>query len=473
MIPILLVLAIFIASPVHTAAQHARSLLLTGIAPVVRTAGRSSMRVPYPMVQLRAKSALAASGLHLPVQTQTYGPRSQLQQSSFNRQMPMTSSYVVVGSSAYQNPAQGSQVLSPEAPSLLQKYQDQKLFPSYENFLLSPEESILDEVVQAEENKTSNENKKYSSMLVSKNKYIPEAFDELDDLQKKMVRSEENYQKYLERYKNLKDVDVKKIKYKVDGHEVEGFILLPKNTDAKKHPLVLYSRGGHRDYGKIDLMTVMDQMIYLAQNGYAVLASQYRGSIDKKVADEFGGKEVADNIKLLELAEEMDVIDMSNIFLVAFSRGSIMAYRTIQELKNRLPIKAYVGIGGASDVKSWVEENPRIVKPLLEDALGQNFTDNFIEESEKRSISEYPEIMDEIPMLLMHAGGQRDGQKFEDPIVPTNQSIKLDNLLTERKESGDRKAEHELILYPERAHVLNKYNDEVKEQILKFLAKYR
>jgi dipeptidyl aminopeptidase/acylaminoacyl peptidase len=474
MIQILLILAVFIASPIYAAA-NARSLLAR-VVPVVRTAGRSFERVPSSMVQSRARSTFAASDRHLPMQTNGSSLYSPYQQNSFlSRQMPIVNAHTKVSSSAYQEPAQSNEALSSDVPSLLQRYQDQNLSSSYGNFFSNPKEYILDEVVQEEESKAaSDENEKDSSMLISKNKYIPEAFDELDDLQKKMVRSEENYQKYLDRYKNIKDVDVKKIKYKVDGYEVEGFILLPKNTEAKKHPLVLYSRGGHRDYGKIDLMTVMDQMIYLAQNGYAVAASQYRGSIDKEVSDEFGGKEVADNLKLLDLVEkEIDSIDMSDISLVAFSRGSIMTYRTIQELKDRLPIKAYVGIGGVSDMKYYLEENPKFIQPLLEDALGQKFTDNFIEECKKRSVCEYPEIMDDIPMLLIHAGSQEEGSPFEDPIVPTNQSKKLDNLLTERKDNGDRKAEHELILYPEKAHVLNKYNGEAKERILEFLAKHR
>ena len=53
-----------------------------------------------------------------------------------------------------------------------------------------------------------------------------------------------------------------KIRYLSDGLEVVGFILKPKDED-QKFPVMIYNRGGNREFGKIDVST-LEYLFYLS-----------------------------------------------------------------------------------------------------------------------------------------------------------------------------------------------------------------
>ena len=295
------------------------------------------------------------------------------------------------------------------------------------------------------------------SLIHSWQKYEPESYEELDKAQKKMIK-EDQYAECLAKYRQLQGVDVSKIVYTVDGHEVEGFVLSPKTEPGEKRPLVIYNRGGHRKWGRVDLNTIMNNMMFLAENGYVVVASQYRGTKDDSVTDEFGGVDVADVLKLLDIALQFDNVDKENIFTVGFSRGSIMSHRMLQELKGRISIRAAACIGVVSDLDKLLRENP-FAMPLLRDAV-KNFDENFTEECKKRSVVHWLDVYDNTPVVFLH--------NEEDPIVPVSQAYLLKEKFDEQG-----KPEHKMVIYSDKGHALNRYREEGNREILNWLNKYK
>jgi len=86
-------------------------------------------------------------------------------------------------------------------------------------------------------------------------------------------------------------VETHRIKYGSGGLKIGGYLVIPKDIEGKL-PVIIYNRGGNRNYGLIDKN--LNHLEYLASNGYIVLASQYRGNIYSEGRDEYGGGDVDD-----------------------------------------------------------------------------------------------------------------------------------------------------------------------------------
>ncbi|MEX0848965.1 MAG: prolyl oligopeptidase family serine peptidase [Candidatus Dependentiae bacterium] len=459
---LLLTLAIFIISPIQ-AAVNARTLLAR-IAPVVSASGRSSMPVLHSTVSSRVKSTLANSGLNLSMQNQRQPLSSHSQQvSSFNQQIPMISSDIGAASAAHQRLAKSGQVtLRQEKPSFLERYQEQmSSISDFFNFK-DDKDYVLDELVQAEDYDISP--KKEVEYIKTLEEYVPDKYEDLNPLQKKLETSE-SYQNFLEQLKKTKDVAFKKITYEVDGQPVVGFALLPKKTRAngEKHPLVLSMRGGFNgegvfhEWAKVDLPWIMRHYAFLAQNGYAVLVSQYRGAEGNTNKDEFGGADVNDVLKLFDVAKEMGNIDLDNVSLNAFSRGTVMLYKTLQALKGKIPIKAAIIKGGISDLPTFLKDDPKYIKPILEQAR-PDFNENAQQIAEDISLVHGAEVLKDIPTLVMH--------NENDNVVPIGLS---QNLVTKLKEQG---SEYAFKFFPGKHHQILEHNDEVQKLTLDWLKKH-
>ena len=93
------------------------------------------------------------------------------------------------------------------------------------------------------------------------------------------------------RQQNLHCVD---FIYKVGEEEVKGYLLMPKQ--AKKLPVIIKNRGGNSSFGVPNFGSLMLDHMPLAEQGFVVVASLYRGSrfprIKEDKKDQFGGADV-------------------------------------------------------------------------------------------------------------------------------------------------------------------------------------
>ncbi len=336
----------------------------------------------------------------------------------------------------------------------------------------SSEISVLDDLWQLPPKKDiSYRINEAPKVLTSATTYVPEAYQTLNPLQKKL-ESKADYQKFMQEYKQLKKegVHIQQITYKVDGQDVVGFVLLPKERiDGKKHPLVMSFRGGFNgrdmfhEWAKIDLPWLMRHYAFLAKNGYAVMVSQYRNADGNTNKDEFGGADVNDVMALFDVASEIGTVDLTDICLNAFSRGTVMLGQTLARLKNERPniyknIKAAIIKGGISDLETFMHKDPKYIKPILEQAR-DDFKSRKDEILREISLVRKPEVLQHIPTLVMH--------NEQDNVVPASLSR---NLVKQLEQQG---VEHEVKFFLGKHHQILEFNNEVHQLSLDWLQKNR
>jgi dipeptidyl aminopeptidase/acylaminoacyl peptidase len=144
--------------------------------------------------------------------------------------------------------------------------------------------------------------------------------------------------------------DVYRITYLSDGLKVKGYMVLPK--EEGKYPVIIYNRGGSREYGKLDYGDYLIDMAQMASWGYCVVASQYRGNDGGEGVEEFGGKDVDDVINMIPLMKYVDKADTSRIGMWGISRGGMMTYMALTKTKQ---IKAAVVLSGLVDLGMLLE----------------------------------------------------------------------------------------------------------------------
>jgi dipeptidyl aminopeptidase/acylaminoacyl peptidase len=142
--------------------------------------------------------------------------------------------------------------------------------------------------------------------------------------------------------------ECQRVTYVSDGLKVVGFIWKPIDTAGKKLPLMIFNRGGNREFSKLMPRTKGGFFDYLS-NGFVVIGSQYRGTDGGEGQEEFGGADVDDVLNLIPLARSLGYVDMNNVFVAGWSRGGMM---TLLALKRGLPVNAAAIVGGMADLES-------------------------------------------------------------------------------------------------------------------------
>ena len=245
------------------------------------------------------------------------------------------------------------------------------------------------------------------------------------------------------------DCEISRITYESDGLQVTGISCLPKNPTAA--PILIYNRGGSREYGKLTLVSVMRSMLPFARKGYLVFASNYRGNDGGEGVEEFGGADVNDIVNLIALAKQHPAWDGQNIFMLGHSRGGMMNALTLKQGER---FNAVVTIAGISDLREL--QSPHMVenifKPLIPGFL-------FAPEAalEARSAVLWPDALS-APLLLLHGDADKD--------VPPNHSSRLALALGKLQHS------YELAIFEGGNHALIRHWDAVLDKCFSWFARY-
>lgn len=199
--------------------------------------------------------------------------------------------------------------------------------------------------------------------------------------------------------------DCRVVTYASDGQTVFGYVVQPKADAAVgKLPLLVYNRGGNGDFGRIDSLQLFRKLLPLAKAGYVVVASQYRGE-----ADEFGGKDVDDVVRLIDLSLALPGVDASHIFLLGESRGGMMSYLVARQ---RTDITAMATVGGATDLLTGLQWRPEMERVYRARIPG--YDTNKQAALEARSALRWAEKLPaDMPVLLLH-GEADDRVNVED-----------------------------------------------------------
>lgn len=206
------------------------------------------------------------------------------------------------------------------------------------------------------------------------------------------------YQQLLNKteYFNSEGIDIYKINYLSDGLKIEGFIIKPTQyKPTTKLPAIIYCRGGNQSFGMLDIRQ-LKMMNELALQGFVVLATQLRGNIASEGIDEFGGKDLNDILRLIDIAKSLDFIDIKNINVYGISRGGMNAYQ-ISKLSD--DINAIAVVGALTNLFESSKFRPNMYKNVYLPLMGD--TINNRKEYIKRSSVYWHDKINE-PILILH-----------------------------------------------------------------------
>lgn len=230
------------------------------------------------------------------------------------------------------------------------------------------------------------------------------------------------------------NLELKKIKYVSDGLKIFGFIYKPKITEGKKFPVIIWNRGGVGEDTKISNENFQDiyEMYRLANAGFVVLASQYRGVDGGEGADEVGGGDTRDVMNLLPLAKSLGYADTENMFIWGFSRGAMMA---MQAVRDGFPVKAAVVVGLPTDWNQMLTIHPTLIQDAKR--LWQDFDNRREEHIKNRSAIYWADKID-IPLLILNGAN--------DPATPPTMALGFTEKLQEQGKL------YQLIIYAKDSH---------------------
>jgi len=193
------------------------------------------------------------------------------------------------------------------------------------------------------------------------------------------------------------------MKYKAaDGLEIEAYLTLPPNREAKALPLVVFPHGG--PFARDDI-TLDTQAQTFASQGYAVFQPNFRGSDGYGVEflkagyGEWGGKmqsDLSDGVKALVAK---GLVDPKRVCIVGISYGGYAALAGA--IFDKGIYNCAVDISGVSDVTAWLELQRSYLSEV--DSVGYNYLKRYLGNADTRKISPINYAgQASIPIMIAH-----------------------------------------------------------------------
>lgn len=185
--------------------------------------------------------------------------------------------------------------------------------------------------------------------------------------------------------------------YTSDNYQVKAYISIPLTFIENETPgkCILYNRGGN---SKIGLLEEEDTAKLCAATNRIIIASQYRGADGGDGKDEFGGEDLHDVIKLIDLCDtHFSFIDMDDFCVAGVSRGGMMTYLTAKQDHR---VKRIIVISAVSDLFQSYEDREDM-QEVLYNYIGATPEQN-PDEYKKRSAIYWSDKIT-VPVLMIHS----------------------------------------------------------------------
>jgi dipeptidyl aminopeptidase/acylaminoacyl peptidase len=261
-----------------------------------------------------------------------------------------------------------------------------------------------------------------------------------------------------ERYR--RELDCRYITYRSDRYVVQGWLVQPRQRRGAKLPVIIYDRGGNRGFGALTFANLFTHVFPLAERGYLVAASQYRGVDSPRDArsspDQFGGEDVHDVTNLIRVVAGLAQADPSRLYMIGQSRGSIMAFRAL--LETPVPIRAVAIYSGIYDMDDLLRFRPEF--DGLFNELIPGYASHRQRELDRRSVTHWAEKLPAATGLLLFQGG-------DDDRVPAGSAAKF---AAQLKRLG---RPYRLIQYPDDSHFLDQNRDQVHAETIRWFQRFQ
>jgi dipeptidyl aminopeptidase/acylaminoacyl peptidase len=240
----------------------------------------------------------------------------------------------------------------------------------------------------------------------------------------------------------------RRIVYRADGLRVVGFILEPFGAQPRSTPGVLYARGGNREAGAIG-PALLTHLQALADRGFVVVATQYRGVAGGEGHDEYGGDDVHDLEALLPLLRNVPSYN-DRAYLYGHARGGMEAY---EALRDGLPVRAAAITSGIADLGNALRARPEM-EEVARDLIPEWTTRQGLALG-KRSALRWVDRL-RVPLLIVHAR--------QDARVPFKQAEAMDATLTRLGK------EHRFVPIDRDAHPLYLHRAQLVDELARWFS---
>lgn len=213
-------------------------------------------------------------------------------------------------------------------------------------------------------------------------------------------------------FEHLNELNFYFIIYESDNQKIKGLLIEPKKEG--KYPVVIFNRGGNRNFAQLTVATIIMYTSKLAEQGYVIIGSNYREK------DEFGGAEINDVLSLTETVKEIEKADSNCIGMFGWSRGGMMTYLALQKSDK---IKTAIVGNGVSDLFDTAKFRPKMETKVFAECI-PNYWGNKDSELKKRSVFYWADELNKKSSLLILCG-------TNDKRVNPEQANKIANKLTE------------------------------------------
>jgi len=273
-----------------------------------------------------------------------------------------------------------------------------------------------------------------------------------EKLAKKMAFFDARFKDKFNQFQN--NLSCNTFTYQVDGIEVHGYVIKPKSNN-KKLPVLIYNRGGNGNYGSVVFGSMMHNLFPIANQGFVIIGSQYRGTrSNNRLLDEFGGKDINDVTALLNYIPKIEGADPQRIGMYGASRGGMQTHLALKQARN---IKAIATIAGNSNLLKGLE-----YRPAMEEVYRNripNYQENKKAALASRSVLTWvDELSPNIPILLLHG--------TNDKRVNVKHSTDFADALAKNN------IPHKLVVYPEDNHGLDANKAEANQELVNWFNKY-
>lgn len=280
-------------------------------------------------------------------------------------------------------------------------------------------------------------------------------FKEESKVQESLSRFKKRFkQEVFEKYKsNLSCIT---FNYRSDEGVVEGILIKPKNIEGEL-PVIIYNRGGNGKYGRIIMAGMYSSLFPLAERGFIVLGTQYRGAVgktDPSFDDEFGGKDVNDVVNIAKLIPHIEGAAVNRVGMLGASRGAMQSYLSI---KAGVEVKALATIAGNTDLKAGLTFRPSM-ENVYKRRIPEYQTQAARQLSDRSALHWIEQLDAELPILLIHG----DEDKKVAPFHSLNMAKKLSDL----------NRLHKLVLYSGDDHNLRLNRSNALTEVGDWFEKY-
>lgn len=231
-----------------------------------------------------------------------------------------------------------------------------------------------------------------SSILAQDGKIIEKKSFTLPDSIKQLIQSRDP-----DLASKLNTINFYRITYMSDNLKVTGYLAEPRAKG--NYPCIISNRGGNRDLGQWNMLSIAFFLGRMADWGYVVIASQYRGNDGGEGKEEFGGKDVSDVLNLIPALSQFPNADTTKIGIEGSSRGGTMVY---QALKRTARFKAAVVTSGVTNFFTSIATRPEMEKGVYAELIPNYWTDKEEQLKARSAVFWADKMSKTTPILIMH-----------------------------------------------------------------------